>query len=63
MESVTKIFKDGLESFGEMIATILALPLAILAVLVFCYLLLIVVSGLDKFYNLIDDLIEYIKRK
>jgi hypothetical protein len=63
MWSVTGIIKDELTSIGEMIITIITLPLGLLAVLVFCYILLFIISSLDKFYNLIIDFIEQIRRK
>jgi hypothetical protein len=63
MGSILELIKDEFVSIGKIIVTILTIPVGILATLLFCYVLLIIVSGLDKLYNLIVDFIEQIKRK
>jgi hypothetical protein len=63
MQFILELLIDSLVGIGKMIVGILTLPIGILAVLVFCYLCLIIYAGLDKFYNLILDFIEDIKRK
>ncbi len=63
MESILEILKDELTSIGEIIVTIFTLPLGIIEVIAFCFILLSVISGIDKFYNLILDFIKDIRKK